>query len=53
MCLANHVFFFQSCGHLLGKDWPPVSLYVMFFVCLYNLPILCPGSCVELDCIDS
>ena len=40
MCLACHVFFLQSCGHLLGKDWPPGSLVCDVFFCLYNLPIL-------------
>ena len=53
MCLACHVFFLQSFGHLLGKGWPLGSLVCDVFFCLYNLPTLCPGSCVELDCIDS
>ena len=53
MCLACHVFFLQSCGHLLGKSWPLGSLVCDVFLCLYHLPTLCPGSCVELDCIDS
>ena len=53
MCLACHVFFLQSCGHLLGKGWPLGSLVCDVSLCLYHLPTLCPGSCVELDCIDS
>ena len=53
MCLACHVFFLQSCGHLLGRSWPLDSLVCDVFLCLYHLPTLCPGSCVELGCIDS
>ena len=53
MCLACHVFFLQSCGHLLDMGWPLGSLVCDVFLCLYHLPTLCPGSCVELDCIDS
>ena len=53
MFLACHIFFLQSCGHLLGMGWPLGSLVCDVFLCLYHLPTLCPGSCVELDCIDS
>ena len=53
MCLACHVFFLLSCGHLFGKGWPLCSLVYDVFLCLYHLPTLCHGSCVELDFIDS
>ena len=46
MCLACHVFFLQSCGHLLGKGWPLGPLVCDVSLCLYHLPTLCPGSCV-------
>ena len=45
MCLACHVFFLQSSGHLLGKDLPLGSRVCDDFLCLYHLPTLCPGSC--------
>ena len=37
LCLACHVFFLQSCGHLLGKGWPLGSHVCDVFLCLYYL----------------
>ena len=46
LCLScSLVFSLQPCGHLLGKGWP-----LGLLVCEV---ILCPGSGVLLDCIDS
>ena len=43
----------QPGDHLLGKDWPLGSLVCDVFLCFRHFPILCPGSGVVLDCIDS
>ena len=46
LCLScSLVFSLQPCGHLLGKGWP-----LGLLVCEV---LLCPGSGVLLDCIDS
>ena len=42
----------QPCGHLLGKGWPLCSR-VWCFSCVCHFPLLCPGSGVVFDCIDS
>ena len=42
--------------HMLGKAWPfGSSLWclIVFFNCVFSLPMCYPGSGVALDCIDS
>ena len=43
----------QPCGHLLGKGLPLSSLVFDVFLCFCHLSMWCPGSSVELGCIDS
>ena len=38
------VFSLQPCGHLQGKDLPPVSLKCDVILCLCHLSIRCPGQ---------
>ena len=36
-----------------GKDWPLGLLVYDVLLCFCQFPMLCPGSGVVLDCIDS
>ena len=47
------VSFLQPYNHLLGKGWPLGSLVCDVFWCFCHFPILCLGTGVVLDCIDS
>ena len=47
------VYSLQPYGHLLGKDWPLVSLVCCGSLWLCHFPNWCPGSGMVLDCIDS
>ena len=53
LCLSCcHVCPLQPCDHLLGKGWPLGSLVCDDFLCYSYFPMCCPGSSLELDCID-
>ena len=44
----------QPSGNLLGNDQPLGSLVCVVFLCGFcQFPMLCPGSCMVFDCIDS
>ena len=51
--LSHLVSFLQTCGHLLGKDWPLGSIVYDVSLCFCHFPIWCLGSDVVLDFIDS
>ena len=47
------ILTYYFCGYLLGKGLSLDSLVCDAFLCFCHFPILCLGSSVELDCIDS